>query len=64
MCHKRRQLVLSSGLWHPGCDVGDEIPLAKEIEERLEELEVMILHDTAGSRGLFSHMLCQIPLFV
>ena len=41
MCHKRRQLVLSSGLWHPGCDVGDDIPLAQEIEDRMDELEVI-----------------------
>ena len=40
MCHKRRQLVLSSGLWHPGCDVGEDIPLAREVEDRLDELEV------------------------
>ena len=34
--------MLSSGLWHPGCDVGEEIPLAREIEDRLGELEVTI----------------------
>ncbi|WAR25534.1 PCLO-like protein, partial [Mya arenaria] len=39
VCHKRRQLVLSSGLWHPGCDVDEDIPLSREMERRLHELE-------------------------
>ncbi|XP_060584421.1 microtubule-associated protein futsch-like isoform X3 [Ruditapes philippinarum] len=39
VCHKRRQLVLSSGLWHPGCDVDEDIPLAREVDRRLHELD-------------------------
>ena len=42
VCHKRRQLVLSSGLWHPGCDVDEDIPLAREVDRRLQELDVII----------------------
>ena len=40
VCHKRRQLVLSSGLWHPGCDVDEDVPLAREVDRRLKELDV------------------------
>ncbi|KAL4226640.1 hypothetical protein ACF0H5_014621 [Mactra antiquata] len=39
VCHKRRQLVLSSGLWHPGCEIDDDIPLAREVDRRIKELQ-------------------------
>lgn len=59
VCHKRRQLVLSSGLWHPGCDVDEDIPLAREVERRLEELEVCQSHKNTPlpfqCRGIFSY---------
>ena len=44
--------MLSSGLWHPGCDVGEDIPLAREIEDRLDELEVIEpRREKTGLRG-------------
>ncbi|KAK3103404.1 hypothetical protein FSP39_018967 [Pinctada imbricata] len=39
VCRKRRKLVFSTGLWHPGTDTSDDIPLARELESRLHELK-------------------------
>lgn len=36
VCQKRRLLVLSTGLWHPGVEVSDTVPLEREIQSRLE----------------------------
>ncbi|VDI00199.1 Hypothetical predicted protein, partial [Mytilus galloprovincialis] len=36
VCQKRRMLVLSTGLWHPGVEVSDTVPLEREIQSRLE----------------------------
>ena len=40
VCQKRRKLVFSTGLWHPGTDTSEHVPLARELESRLQELEV------------------------
>ncbi|KAJ8301846.1 hypothetical protein KUTeg_020833 [Tegillarca granosa] len=39
VCQKRRALVLSTGLWYPGVEPTADIPLAREIETRLEEIK-------------------------
>ncbi|KAK3610547.1 hypothetical protein CHS0354_008982 [Potamilus streckersoni] len=40
MCQTRRKLVLSSGMWYPGCDVGEDVPLSREFETSLEKFKV------------------------
>jgi hypothetical protein len=40
VCQKRRLLVLSTGLWHPGVEVSDTVPLEREIQSRLEMFKV------------------------
>ena len=55
VCHKRRQLVLRAGLWHPGCDVDEDIPLAREVEQRLREFDVIGV-DISSLTCLFADM--------
>ncbi|XP_069141623.1 protein piccolo-like isoform X2 [Argopecten irradians] len=38
-CLKRRKLVLSTGMWHPGVEPTAEVPLSKQIETRMETLK-------------------------
>ncbi|XP_021364815.1 uncharacterized protein LOC110457754 isoform X2 [Mizuhopecten yessoensis] len=38
-CQKRRKLVLSSGMWHPGVEPAAEVPLSKQIETRMETMK-------------------------
>ncbi|XP_062612392.1 uncharacterized protein LOC134274153 [Saccostrea cucullata] len=39
VCGKRRKLVFSTGLWHPGIHPTDDIPLEKELASQLDKLK-------------------------
>nr|XP_022299591.1 protein piccolo-like isoform X3 [Crassostrea virginica] len=39
VCGKRRKLVFSTGLWHPGVDPSEDVPLERELQSQLEKLK-------------------------
>lgn len=40
VCGKRRKLVFSTGLWHPGIHPTDDVPLERELLTQLDKLKV------------------------
>ncbi|XP_060080549.1 uncharacterized protein LOC132559931 [Ylistrum balloti] len=38
-CQKRRKLVLSTGMWHPGVEPTADVPLSKQLETRMETMK-------------------------